>query len=321
MPHHIMLNDFKGKNNLFGLFWINLVLTISVCLKNLIHHYKIIYDLFIYIGIIFGSSFVFWIYLLCINDKLRENETQDNSEIKESCINNSNEDKKYVGSYVCGYLMIRNDINFIILIKIQGFCQYFFSVLSNGKILLIIFINFFSRIQKIKFKLEFKNNFREDNNLNIFLLILNFFISFLIVYLFQVIFFCKKINLDLMLQKREKFILKFIGIDNIGVSLFSLLNYFYNWKALNWISICLSGSINFLFYEYYSNKEIDYVSMSGFVSLFQSIFRLIDENIGKILIDDFWFLIQIIPSVLSIFLIGIYLVYYCKCCKNCSCCS
>jgi len=70
--------------------------------------------------------------------------------------NDEDKDKKgYTSLYVGGYFLIKTKY-ISSFITIKGFCSYISSVLTNWRILLVFFINFCSRIQKVKFKNEYK---------------------------------------------------------------------------------------------------------------------------------------------------------------------
>ena len=65
------------------------------------------------------------------------------------------EGDKFPADYIFGYLVIKSDFSNIV-INIKGFGGYLCSILKNKKFLLLIFINFFSRAQKLKFKTDYK---------------------------------------------------------------------------------------------------------------------------------------------------------------------
>ena len=77
--------------------------------------------------------------------------------------------------------------SFIFLIKIESIRKFLKSLFFNRKFLLIIWINCFSRAQKLKFKQEYKDNFDGDIGFHA----LNFFISFLIASSFIGLFYFK----------------------------------------------------------------------------------------------------------------------------------
>ncbi len=84
-----------------------------------------------------------------------------------------------------------------------------------------------------------------------------------------------------------------------------LLNFFYSYLGDNWIkwisfkAILISGSVNFIFSEYYFNEYINYLSISGVVSFSQCIFRFI-EFFSEYL-NDIGYWLQILFSFIAIF--------------------
>ena len=81
-------------------------------------------------------------------------------------------------------------------------------------------------------------------------------------------------------------------------------------KIISYSSIFISGSINFLFYEYYSCFDIDYISISGFVSFAQVIFRLIEKVLP--FDEDYFYWIQSLFSFLGIIVSYAYLRCFCN---------
>ena len=92
------------------------------------------------------------------------------------------DEQNYSTNYIGGFLMIKYNKIFT-LIEIKGFGKYILSLFKNYKILLILFINLCSRLQKLKFKREYKEKVTED-----LYLCGNFFISFTF-YIFLFIIF------------------------------------------------------------------------------------------------------------------------------------
>ena len=124
-------------------------------------------------------------------EKKLENLKEEEKIEKEELENNKNHDEiivkkenKFPADYILGYLILKSDFSHII-INIKGFGGYLSSILKNWKIWFILFINFCSRAQKLKFKTDFKIEYNE----NIDLLSLNFLLSY-ILYVFIIVIIC-----------------------------------------------------------------------------------------------------------------------------------
>jgi len=65
-----------------------------------------------------------------------------------------------------------------------------------------------------------------------------------------------------------------------------------------YLSILISGSINFILTEYYSSQKIEYFSLSGIICFSQVIFRIV-ELIHSLNKDDKWIYFQIAVSFLG----------------------
>ena len=165
---------------------------------------------------------------------------------------------------------------------------------------MIIFINFFSRTQKLKFKEVYKKDF--DG------LIISHIISFLLSLLIPYIFFYSfyKINKgeNISLQKKDKWIITLIAFDSILMIFFSLYNGLTSSPIISILAISLSGNVNFLFYEYFSTQQVEYTSLSGLISINQTIFRAFEFDSYE---DNFGYVIQSIYSFAGIILCIIYL--------------
>ena len=114
--------------------------------------------------------------------------------------------------------------------------------------------------------------------------------------------------------KIEKFIIICLGIDFLFVlilsSLYSPEFDFPEKTEMIYISIALTGSINYFLYDFYSIQEEEYIILSGIISLAQIIFRL-TEFFGEPFNSKSFYRIQIIISFIGICLTIVYLF----CCK------
>ena len=220
---------------------------------------------------------------------------------KNKCNNINNENKKknyFTPYYIFGYLILKFE-RFIFTINIKSFSSFIYSILSDTKIILILLINLLSRAQKLKFKTIYKNEF----NKSIYYLIGNFSLSYVILFIFSIYFFFivknkKKIKNQKLLKIKECYIINAIIIDNFVVLIFSILNIIFPNPIFSYLSISISGNLNFLLYEYYSTIEREYMSMSGFIPLAQIIFRLLELIFEPC--PDYWLYIQIGFSIVGI---------------------
>ena len=78
-----------------------------------------------------------------------------------------------------------------------------------------------------------------------------------------------------------------------------------------YICIALTGSINFLFYDFYSCQKSEYISLSGVVSLSQLIFRAV-EFFGEPFNSNSFYIVQMIFSLFGIILTVIYVKWLLK---------
>ena len=216
-----------------------------------------------------------------------------------------NEKKIYFNPiFILGCLIIQFN-KFIISITIKGFLSYIWSILSDKKIILIILINLLSRAQKLKFKTIYKNEFSKS----IYYLIGNFGLSYLILLFFSIYFYLKVknkkiVNNQKILKIKECYIINAIIIDDFFVLIFSILNIIFANPIFSYLSISIGGNFNFLLYEYYSTIEREYISMSGFISLAQIIFRILELIFEPC--KDYWLRLQIVISILGIIFSLIY---------------
>ena len=174
----------------------------------------------------------------------------------------NNKEKKNTPYYYFGCLCIKYE-NICVFIKIKGICEYISSFFDK-KLLFVLFINFFSRAQKLKFKFEYKGILKiHENPGNI--LIINFIINYIIAVSIYYIFIKIDPNKNKLKEeekindKQENNIIKAICISNIILLIFSIQNFWKNEEEYNnfkkfscYIAIAISGNINYLFYIFYS---------------------------------------------------------------------
>jgi len=233
-------------------------------------------------------------------------------------------EEKNLIDYKFGKIYISSEY-FEITIKTKT-CYNFCCSMLNRKLIFLLIVNFFSRASKLKFKNEYTNNFiDEPKNNSIWYIIINFACSFFIFRIYSRIFNC------LCKKSEENSFSFFIIFENILLLIFSLIGLYPNLedKYIKWISfksIFIGGSVNFIFSAYYSSQYINYLSISGIVSISQVIFRLIEMLIK--FNDEKWYYLQIGSSIFAI----LYTLFYttwiskfcqCKCCKGncCKCCE
>lgn len=203
----------------------------------------------------------------------------------------------YSSDFFCCFLKISFD-EFLFLIKIKSFTNYLLTLIGNPKFRAIMCINLFSRLQKLKFKQEYKNDF---NGLIIFHAInffLSYFVSFSLLIFYYYSCFKKDSNIkNINLRQKERYIIIIIGCVCFSMIILSLCA-FTGLSCFNFLGICISGNINFFFYEYYSTQEIEYTSLSGYISIGQLIFRACEFINFK---NIYWYLGQILCSFLAIY--------------------
>ena len=217
----------------------------------------------------------------------------------------------YKVEYLGGYIFVKTE-NIYSFIAIKGFFKYISSILTNVKIIFIFFINLCSRMQKLKFKTDYKKKITD--NCWLFSIFLWSFVAYLIIYgIISLIIYCSK--------KREK-CLKFnkdyeieglilVGLLLVFAFVFVFSIKFYvceesEQKTL-YISIVLTGSVNFLLYDYYSLQKAEYISLSGFVSISSLIFRLV-EIIWEPFKLNSYYILQFITSLVGMILTLVYLI-------------
>ena len=115
---------------------------------------------------------------------------------------------------------------------------------------------------------------------------------------------------------REKVIILFIMSENLLMAIFSLICFFDLNKLLNevlfYISIFLSGSFNFILYDYYSfsTSQSEYLTLSGIISVSQLIFRGLEFFDSYFSLENnLWYFIQMLISLLGSILCICYYLY------------
>ena len=85
-------------------------------------------------------------------------------------------------------------------------------------------------------------------------------------------------TLEILILCSLGIVFSFIGIESIlfYFNFNNIINKDNLYKTLIYFSIALTGSANFLLYDFYSCQKIEYISLSGVVSLAQLIFRGIE---------------------------------------------
>ena len=230
-----------------------------------------------------------------------------NNKIEKITQNKNQEKKLYISDYYCGYLTISFN-EFIFSIKINSILDYICSLIFS-KFLIVLFINFFSRAQKLKFIEEYKNEFNGSIKWHI----LNYVLSNIIVYVFLGLFaLCYKDEKKNILRQKETSIMITIGINSVFMLFISLFNRFFSSSIITFLAITISGQINYLLYEYYSTQQIEYTLLSGFISLGQIFFRLLEFEVIISFEEDFWYYVQMGISIFD----GLFCLLYIIICWN-----
>ena len=220
-----------------------------------------------------------------------------------------------------------------ISIKTKDFIPYCF-FLFNRKVVFLLIINLCSRISKLKFKTEYKNFFKENQSIKIFvfnldqfwLIFISFAVSFIIYILFFIVncFFedkCKSECCNCIKEReccekckvncKENVFSIFISLENFFIIVLSIVCFFdignvdYCW----FLAILISGSVNFIFSDFYFNEKINYLLISGFVDITQAIFGILDFLLEPFNDINWYLYLQIIPSFIAM----IACIFYCFC--------
>ena len=284
-----------GDHNIFNNLLIYLSLALAVFTKNLYHGYLGLH-LGITILVMSGGFGIFLLFYLTILFHCQKKIYR-----KIDSINNAM-NESYSASYYCGYLIINND--FIkLIVKIEDIFSYLCSIICNLKILLLFIIVSCSRAQKFKFKTDYKLHYKNC----IELLSLNFLISYAIYLVIALL----KLSKYLIQIKKEVYIIFFVSFENFIIIVITCITYIYHIEILIYFSIALSGSINFLVYEYYSLKKEDYVPLIGVITISQWILRLFELCVQSF-DNNNWYLLQILFSMVGICCTTIYIIMTCQ---------
>lgn len=311
-PIYILkLTDYYQK---WSILLICFLLTISIIIKNIIQGYfELNYIKHLFCLYIFSATMCITLILYyCLSFKKKEERNNKNEEQKDHNTNNSdlldeNQDITSI-KYVLGYLLISNN-SMKIMIKLKGFKGYLKSFFKNPKIILLLFINFLGRTQKLKSKIDYKLDFDQK----FWWTILNFFISFILYgILYVCIHLCTKKFENYNQIKEKNYIIELIIVlglivENITIIILSIMKFFFDNSAISFIAITVSGCFNFILYEYYSTVEIEYITASGLISIPQIIFRFIEQSIK--FLENYYLWIQIGCGVVGIILNIVYIIY------------
>ena len=238
------------------------------------------------------------------NEDIERNNNNSIIDVEENTLNDTiNENSSY---YILGHLIIGNEF-MKVTIKIRSMFSDICSIFWP-KLFFILFINFFGRSQKLKFKIDYKNQFKDFQ-----WTILNFIIS-LVFYFILYSFICtncfKKESEEEKGEENcntEKIIIIGLGIENIIIMVLSILSYNYDCCVISFLSIAVSGCFNFILYEYYSTVQVEYVTISGFISFPQLIFRLIELYCK--FNEDWWYSVQFGCGFIGLVFNMLYLIY------------
>ena len=255
------------------------------------------------------------------NDNKNEDKTNNKN-------NNSDNNQNSI-DYIGGYLVIQTNM-IKSFITFKGFWNYILSVLINPKIGLILCINLCSRIQKLKFKTEYKIRIEDE-----VWLFLNFLLSFLFyIILYSIIYLIRykkcpcnnnkgqneqdinEEDIEKENKDYEKIIIIIFIIEFTFIFIISFIFVFIDDSEhlvidiIIYICIALTGSLNFFLYYYYSIQQEEFITLSGIISLSQLIFRLI-EFIFEPFNSKLNYIWQIGSSYIGIFfgILYLYLLY------------
>ena len=244
--------------------------------------------------------------------------------------------KNFSIKYLAGFVFIKTNLIYS-LIYVKGLWFYLLSILTNAKVFFILFINFCSRIQKIKFKTDYKDSITSKNWMfSIFLVsfglyIIVYFFIYLGIFIKRKCFENNNENNNENINENnneninennneninennksnitiETAILIFLILVFVFVFVVSLIFYINKSceKIKVYISIAITGSVNYILYDFYSCQEVEYISLSGAVSIAQLAFRLI-ETIFYRFEANWIYLCQMASSFLGAILTFIYL--------------
>ncbi len=111
-------------------------------------------------------------------------------------------------------------------------------------------------------------------------------------------------------EKFEKYIFILIAIEHIiSLTLSFLFLIFYSNQVICLVLLIMSGAINYIFNDYYAITTIQYLSLSGFISIIQIFLRIL-EILYSVYKSGYWIILQISVSVIGI---TTFILYKCKC--------
>ena len=160
-----------------------------------------------------------------------------------------------------------------------------------------------SRASKLKFKTEYKNNFNGEQWATIGSNSLSF-VLYIIMYLIY-----KIPEIKGCIEKEETYLLLLICFENLLMVIFSICSYFKEDKGLVFFSLALNNSINFIFSSFYSTQFIEYLSISGIISIGRFIFNLFELFVEPFSDKD-WYWAQFAFSVISLIISAMYITYF-----------
>ena len=267
------------------------LLTFSVCVKNWVqgkNEFNLLSHLYLIIPHAIILTFIVALYHCYYPDDLKINENENGLFIK---------DEVYSVEYSLGNLIIENNV-MKVSIKLKAFCSYLVSVFCKGKILFILGINFFGRAQKMKSKIDYKTAFNEEFCLTI----INFGLSFIFYSFLYFLIYCNIKGKQGIEAKEitEQIIIIGLIIENFAVIILSSLEFSSNKNAISFFIIAISGCFNFILFEYYSTVEIEYITASGFISIPQIIFRILEKFLDCE--DKRWLWWQIFCGIIGLIL-------------------
>ena len=253
------------------------------------------------------------------NNNNANNNNIDNNNNDDNSINNgnndndndNNNDNEEENNYLAGYIFIKTETIYS-FIKVKGLNRYIISILTDSKVLLLLFINLCSRMQKLKFKTDYKEAIKDK--MWLFLNFLFTFICYFLVSMTILIFIYYKIKGENNNNNRkrinrlfEKSIMIYLFLDFCFVLIVSLVfGIKEGYEEITvYISIMITGSINFILYDYYSLQKVEYIALSGIVSLASLLFRLVDLGFSPFTSYIIYY-VQLIVSFIGIFLTIIY---------------
>ena len=296
MLHHILMNSIMG---------------VSVIVKNIFNFYY----LYEYKQYKTNTSLLFWqtlaffipsiifLFFLFLKDCYCKSCcccANKNDQINNE--DNKNKKNKDDINYLAGYILVKTE-TISSFITVKGLNKYILSLITNAKIIFILLINFLSRMQKLKFKTDYKNEIKKE-----FWLFLNFLFTFIlygvvlsIILIFLGYFFNKKNNefsVNNLIEKSIMIYIIIVFIFSLAGSIAFLASNYCN-SGIVYCLIFITGSLNFIFYDYYSLQEVEYISLSGIISLAQLIFRSVDTFCSPFDKNSFYIL-QIGASVLGL---------------------